>query len=58
MFLFSCYLTGRQIQIPLADKDVNNFFEVDKRVFSGGHYSPLNLNCKRLQAKNHPSRMM
>lgn len=57
MFLFSCYLTGRQIQIPLDDKDVNNFL-VDERVFSGGHYSPLNLNCKQLQAKKHPPRMM
>jgi hypothetical protein len=48
MFLFNSYLTAGQIQIPVADKDVNNFFQVENGVFSGGqHYIVVDTNCKR-----------
>jgi hypothetical protein len=47
MFFFNNYLTAGQIEIPVADMDVNNFFRVENGVFSGGHYSALTADCKR-----------
>lgn len=46
MFLFSCYLTGSQIEIPPPEMKVNNFFQGDTGVSGGRHYSASNCESK------------
>lgn len=46
MFLLSYYLSRCQIQIPLLENKVNNFFRGPTEVLSGRHYSALNLKSK------------
>lgn len=46
MFLLSYYLSRCQIQIPLLEIKVNNFFRGRTEVLSGRHYSALNLKSK------------
>lgn len=41
MFLLSYYLSRCQIQIPLLEIKVNNFFRGRIEVLSGRHYSVL-----------------
>lgn len=52
MFLLSYYLSRCQIQIPLLENKVNNFFRGRTEVLSGRHYNAIESesNHKMLKA--------